>query len=220
MNKLLGLFPAAALACSLSNAEAASLPDPLQDETLAAKDKAEPASIVLAGGCFWGVQAVFQHVRGVEQAISGYSGGRQEQARYEMVSRGNTGHAEAVLVIYDPSKVTLGRLLKIFFSVAHNPTELNRQGPDVGTQYRSAIFPATEGQGRIAKAYIEQLNQAGVYKRPIATTIEPLRKFYPAEPYHQNYVKENPQNPYVAYHDIPKLAALERVYPDLFVVTR
>jgi peptide-methionine (S)-S-oxide reductase len=220
MNKFLGFLPAAALACSLSHAEAANLPDPEQDEPLAAKDKAEPQSIVLAGGCFWGIQAVFQHVRGVEQAVSGYSGGSQATARYELVSRGDTGHAEAVLVIYDPSKVSLGKILKIFFSVAHNPTELNRQGPDIGTQYRSAIFPASEAHAGIAKAYIDQLNRSGVFKRPIATTVEPLRKFYPAEPYHQDYVRTNPRNAYVAVHDLPKLSALERVYPEMFVVSR
>ncbi|MBI5119748.1 MAG: peptide-methionine (S)-S-oxide reductase MsrA [Rhodospirillales bacterium] len=220
MNKLFGFLPAAALACALSEAKAAPLPDPVFDAPLEVGEKAAPQSIVLAGGCFWGVQAVFQHVRGVSEVLSGYAGGSQATARYEKVSQGGTGHAEAVLVIYDPSKVSLGKLLKVFFSVAHDPTQKDRQGPDVGTQYRSAVFPSDDSQAAIAKAYIEQLDAAGVFPKPITTNIEPLRKFYPAEPYHQNYVRKNPGNGYVAAHDLPKLASLGKVFPELFVISQ
>ena len=174
------------------------------------------ASIVLAGGCFWGVQGVFQHVKGVTDAVSGYDGGAKSTAQYETVSTGTTGHAESVRVTYDPSQVTLGQLLRIYFSVVHNPTELNRQGPDTGTQYRSAIFPQTAEQARIAKAYIAEINQAHVYGAPLATKIEPGHTFYPAEGYHQNYLTLHPTQPYIAYNDMPKIADLKAMLPALY----
>ncbi|CAA6603151.1 Peptide methionine sulfoxide reductase MsrA 2 [Rhodospirillaceae bacterium LM-1] len=220
MKSIFGLLPAAALVCGLGEAQAVPLPDPELDAPKLSQDKSEPKSIVLAGGCFWGVQAVFQHVKGVTQAISGYAGGAQATARYELVSGGGTGHAESVLVIYDPSLITLGKLLKVFFSVVHNPTELNRQGPDTGTQYRSAIFPSDDEQDRIARAYILQLDRSKIFKRPIATVVEPLRKFYPAESYHQNYVRQHPESAYVAMHDLPKVANLGKAYPELLAVSR
>jgi peptide-methionine (S)-S-oxide reductase len=182
----------------------------------------EPASqassevVVLAGGCFWGVQGVFQHVKGVASAISGYTGGEKSTAEYERVSTGMTGHAESVRVTFDPRSVTYGRLLQIYFSVAHDPTELNRQGPDVGTQYRSAIFPATESQASVAKAYITQLNQAHVFKNRVVTTIEFGHTFYPAEGYHQDFLDNNPTYPYIVYNDLPKIENLKRLFPDLY----
>ncbi|MCL4486454.1 MAG: peptide-methionine (S)-S-oxide reductase MsrA [Nitrospirae bacterium] len=171
---------------------------------------------VLAGGCFWGVEAVFKHLRGVTGVLSGYAGGTAETARYDIVCSGQTGHAESVEVTYDAGTVSYGTLLRVFFSVAHDPTQVNRQGPDVGTQYRSAIFTLTDEQRRIALAYIDQLNASGVFHRPIATQIFPLETFYPAEDYHQNFLEEHPTYPYIVYHDLPKLAALKRLYPDLW----
>jgi peptide-methionine (S)-S-oxide reductase len=171
---------------------------------------------VLAGGCFWGVQGVFQHVEGVSSAVSGYAGGAQETATYEKSSSGRTGHAESVRVTYDPRKVSYGRLLQIYFSVAHDPTELNRQGPDVGPQYRSTIFPANDEQARVAKAYIDQLNQAGTYKAKVVTTIEPGRVFYPAEAYHQDYLTLHPNQPYIVINDLPKVAALKRLFAESY----
>ena len=165
--------------------------------------------MVLAGGCFWGVQGVFQHVQGVTSAVSGYTGGEKSTAQYETVSSGTTGHAESVQVTFDPRKITLGRILQIYFSVAHDPTELNYQGPDSGTQYRSTIFPTTPEQARIAKAYIAQLDQAHVFDAAIVTTIEPGRSFYPAEGYHQNFLTLNPNYPYIVYNDMPKIENLE-----------
>src|SRR5262249_49295691 len=155
------------------------------------------------GGCFWGVQGVFQHVTGVDQAISGYAGGSQTNAVYDTVSTGKTGHAESVQITFDPQQISYGRLLQIYFSVAHDPTELNRQGPDVGTQYRSAIFPTTAEQARVAKAYIDQLQQAAVFSAPIVTTIEPDKTFYPAEAYHQDYLTRNPRDAYIIINDLP-----------------
>ncbi len=171
---------------------------------------------VLAGGCFWGVDAVFKHVRGVSKVLSGYAGGSSDTASYEIVSSGRTGHAEAVEITFDSRLVSFGTLLRIFFSVAHDPTEVNRQGPDVGTQYRSAIFYATKDQEKVARSYIDQLSRSGLFSRPIATQVVPLAAFYPAEDYHQNFLEENPTYPYIVYHDLPKLAALKKLYPELW----
>jgi peptide-methionine (S)-S-oxide reductase len=171
---------------------------------------------VLSGGCFWGVQAVYEHTRGVLSATSGYAGGAADTATYESVSTGTTGHAESVKIVYDPSEITYGQLLMIFFSVAHNPTELNKQGPDWGTQYRSSIFYSTPEQKKIAEAYIQQLAAAKVYSGRIVTQVAPLNGFYPAEKYHQDYLKHNPNNPYIVINDIPKLHDLKREFPDLY----
>ena len=193
--------------------DARTIPAPALDEPAG---QATSEVTVLAGGCFWGVQGVFQHVDGVTSAVSGYTGGTKATAEYETVSSGTTGHAESVRITYDPTKVSYGRLLQIYFSVAHDPTELNRQGPDTGTQYRSAIFPTTPEQARIAKAYIAQLDQAHVFSAAIVTRIEPDRTFYPAESYHQDYLTRHPNNPYIAYNDLPKVDALKRVFPQLY----
>ena len=171
---------------------------------------------MLAGGCFWGVQGVFQHVKGVTGAVSGYAGGDKSQAQYETVSSGRTGHAESVRVTFDPRQISYGRILQIYFSVAHDPTELNRQGPDTGTQYRSAIFPTDAEQARVAKAYIAQLEQAHAFNAPIVTKIEPDRTFYPAEAYHQDFLALNPTYPYIVYNDLPKVANLKRLYPEVY----
>jgi peptide-methionine (S)-S-oxide reductase len=171
---------------------------------------------VLAGGCFWGVQGVFQHVDGVTSAISGYAGGDAESANYNMVSRGATGHAESVEITFDPAKISYGKILQIYFSVAHDPTQFNYQGPDIGPQYRSAIFPASEEQARVAKAYIAQLEQAQVYGDTIVTTIEPGHAFHPAEDYHQDYLTLNPTSPYIVINDLPKIENLKRVFPELY----
>ena len=196
-------------------AEGARLTPPASlDEPLAKSPGRE--TIVLAGGCFWGVQGVFQHVKGVANAVSGYAGGAKSTAEYETVSTGETGHAESVRVTYDPSQITLGQILRVYFSVAHDPTELNRQGPDRGSQYRSAIFPQTAEQARIAKAYIAEIDKARVYGATLATRIEPGRTFYPAESYHQDYLTLHPDQPYIAYNDLPKLAALKATFPALY----
>jgi peptide-methionine (S)-S-oxide reductase len=171
---------------------------------------------VLAGGCFWGVQAVYQHTHGVLNAVSGYAGGEERTAVYEAVGTGRTGHAEAVRITYDPRVVSYGRLLQLFFSVVHDPTELNRQGPDVGPQYRSTVFPSNDEQARIAKTFIDQLTASRLFGRPIATTIEPGRTFYPAEDYHQDFLVRNPTYPYIVIHDLPKIENLKRLYPDLY----
>ncbi|HSB26011.1 MAG TPA: peptide-methionine (S)-S-oxide reductase MsrA [Burkholderiaceae bacterium] len=171
---------------------------------------------VLAGGCFWGVQGVYQHVKGVSNAVSGYAGGEARTAVYEMVGSGRTGHAEAVQVTYDPRQIGYARLLQIFFSVVHDPTQLNRQGPDVGTQYRSAIFPLNDEQARIAKAYIAQIGQARVFGAPVVTTVETNRTFYPAEGYHQDFLVRNPAYPYIVVNDLPKIDDLKRLYPDVY----
>lgn len=189
-------------------------PAPAVDAALASKKGMETA--VFAGGCFWGVQAVFQHVKGVVQVTSGYSGGNVESPYYELVSSGSTGHAESVEVRYDPSQISYGRLLMIFFAVAHDPTQLNRQGPDIGTQYRSAIFYQTTEQKRVAEAYIRQVNEAKVYPRKIVTQLAAFSAFYPAEDYHQNYLDKHPDNPYIRYNDLPKLANLKKSYPELY----
>ncbi|HET7412627.1 MAG TPA: peptide-methionine (S)-S-oxide reductase MsrA [Pararhizobium sp.] len=172
-----------------------------------------PETTVLAGGCFWGVQGVFQHVKGVISATSGYTGGAASTAEYETVATGTTGHAESVRIVFDSQKITYGHLLQIFFSVVHDPTELNRQGPDTGTQYRSAIFPRSAEQAKVAKAYIRQLDRAHVYASPIATTIEPGKTFYPAEGYHQNFLVNHPNYPYIVINDIPKVRSLKRLFP-------
>jgi peptide-methionine (S)-S-oxide reductase len=194
---------------------AVAIPDPLVDNPFSATPGHETA--VVAGGCFWGIQAVFEHVKGVTSALSGYSGGAASTAQYEKVCSGRTGHAEAVQVNFDPSQVTFGQILKVFFSVAHDPTELNRQGPDTGTQYRSAIFFASEDQKRIASEYVKQLDAAKVFPKPIVTQIVPLDAFYPAEDYHQGYAEQHPENMYIAINDLPKLDNLQKVHPELFV---
>ena len=171
---------------------------------------------VFSGGCFWGVQAVFEHLKGVSSATSGYSGGYVKSPSYESVSLGVTGHAETVSIVYDPSRLTYGQLLMVFFSVAHDPSQWNRQGPDTGSQYRSAIFYTSGEQKRIAQAYIAQLDAAKVYSRPIVTKVEPFEAFYRAESYHQDYLKNNPDNPYIVYNDLPKLVNLKRVFPNLY----
>jgi len=171
---------------------------------------------ILAGGCFWGVQGVYQHVKGVTSAVSGYAGGDERTAEYEMVGTGRTGHAESVRIVFDPRTVTYGRLLQIFFSVAHDPTELNRQGPDDGPQYRSALFPTNAEQARVAKAYIQQLNDAKVFGSPIVTTIEEGREFYRAEAYHQDFLERNPSHPYIVVNDLPKVAALKRSFAEFY----
>jgi peptide-methionine (S)-S-oxide reductase len=189
-------------------------PSPVVDEPLAAAKNKQTA--VLAGGCFWGVQAVFQHVKGVLAVTSGYAGGHVKDPSYESVSMGVTGHAETVSITYDSSQVTYGQLLMVYFSVAHDPTQWNRQGPDTGSQYRSAIFFSNEEQKRIAEAYIAQLDSAKVYSRKIVTAVEPFKAFYPAEDYHQDYLNNNPTNPYIVYNDLPKLENLKKVFPTLY----
>jgi len=171
---------------------------------------------VLAGGCFWGVQGVFQHVKGVTSAVSGYAGGEKKTAVYEDVGSGSTGHAESVQITFDPRQISYARILQIYFSVAHDPTQLNRQGPDVGTQYRSAIFPTSDEQARIAKAYISQLGQAHVFKSAVVTKVEAGRTFYPAEAYHQDFLTLNPNHPYIVFNDLPKIGDLKTMYPDLY----
>ena len=203
-----------AITLAIAGERSVVLPDPTVDESASAKSGQETA--VFAGGCFWGVQAVFQHVKGVISATSGYSGGASIAAEYEVVSTGTTGHAESVKVVFDPSKVTYGQLLKVFFSVAHDPTELNRQGPDTGTQYRSVIFYSGGEQQRIAQAYIGQLDQAKVFRHAIVTQVVPLKAFYPAEAYHQNYATLHPDNPYIRYNDLPKVANLQQQFPNLY----
>jgi peptide-methionine (S)-S-oxide reductase len=201
-------------ACMSASVAAGPLPDPAADVPLAKTGSTETA--VFAGGCFWGVEAVFENVRGVSKSVSGYAGGVAKTATYEQVSSGTTGHAESVSVTYDPSQVTYGQLLKVFFAVAHNPTELNRQGPDSGTQYRSAIFYANPEQQRVAQAYIAQLQAAKAFRKPIVTEVAPLKAFYAAEAYHQDYLVRNPTQPYIVINDLPKLAALKKELPALY----
>jgi peptide-methionine (S)-S-oxide reductase len=219
------LFPALVAAtlllagCGMSTSQLTApqdvptVPAPLLDE---AAGQAQSEVAVLAGGCFWGVQGVFQHVTGVTQALSGYAGGTQATAQYETVSTGTTGHAESVQITFDPQTISYGHLLQIYFSVAHDPTELDRQGPDDGTQYRSAIFPTDAEQAKVAKAYIDQLEQAAVFKAPIVTRVEPDQSFYPAEAYHQDYLTRNPANPYIVINDLPKIENLKRIQPDFY----
>jgi peptide-methionine (S)-S-oxide reductase len=202
------------IACNAGERTGVNIPDPTVDATLAASKSVQTA--VISGGCFWGIQAVFQHVKGVTNATSGYSGGAANTAEYELVSNGDTGHAESVKITYDASKITYGQLLKVFFSVAHDPTELNRQGPDTGTQYRSSIFYSNDEQKKIAEAYIAQLDKAKTYPRPIVTQVVPLKAFYPAEAYHQDYATRHPDNPYIVYNDAPKVAHLKQQFPQLY----
>jgi peptide-methionine (S)-S-oxide reductase len=198
-----------------AGADSVAVPDPVVDAPLAASKGEQTA--VLAGGCFWGVEAVFEHVKGVKSVTSGYAGGGTKPARYEAVSSGTTGHAESVRISYDPSRITYGQLLKVFFAVAHDPTELNRQGPDTGTQYRSAIFYASEEQRRIAASYVEQLNRANVFGRPVVTEVSALDSFHPAESYHQDYLALHPDEPYIVMNDLPKLKNLRKQFPQLYV---
>jgi peptide-methionine (S)-S-oxide reductase len=208
------LVAVCASGCGGSSA-ATTLPDPAVDAALTSGKG--PATAVFAGGCFWGVDAVFKHVKGVSSAVSGYAGGNATTAHYEMVGSGLTGHAESVRVTYDPSQISYGQLLRVFFSVVHDPTQLNRQGPDVGTQYRSAIFYSDPEQQRIARAYIEQLQSAKVYDRPIVTQLTPLNAFYPAEGYHQDYLAKHPENMYIVINDMPKLNHLRQEFPQIYV---
>ena len=193
---------------------ASSIPGPALDEPAGNSGTSETA--VLAGGCFWGVQGVYQHVKGVTQAVSGYAGGDASTAQYETVGTGSTGHAESVRITYDPSQVSFGQLLHIFFAVVHDPTELDRQGPDTGTQYRSAIFPQTDVQQKVADAYIAQLNQAKVFDAPIVTRTDRGPGFFPAEDYHQDYLNSHPSAPYIAMNDMPKVDALKQTFPELY----
>ena len=215
---LASLLVLPALAMGLFNMPAVAqeapvvIPAPMADLT----ENASTATAVFAGGCFWGVQGVFQHVVGVTNAVSGYSGGAAETATYEQTNSGTTGHAEAVQITYDPSVVSYGELLQIYFSVAHNPTQLNYQGPDRGTQYRSTIFAVTDEQAATAEAYIAQLDETGLFEGPIVTTIEQLQAFYPAEQYHQDFLTLNPDWPYIVVHDLPKIAALKSIFPDAY----
>ena len=210
-----GLLLALGLTACDAAGTAAVLPDPVVDASLASATG--PQTAVLAGGCFWGVDAVFKHVKGVTAVTSGYSGGSAGNANYEAVSDGNTGHAESVRITYDPRKISYGKILKVFFTVAHDPTELNRQGPDVGTQYRSAIFYGNDEQRRIARAYVDQLRRAGIFAKPIVTDVTGLEAFFPAEAYHQDYAARHPNQPYIVIHDRPKVDRLRERFPELFV---
>jgi peptide-methionine (S)-S-oxide reductase len=218
--RLLPVLPALCLAIPLALAaapghaaeDAVVIPPPAVD----AKAQGARETAILAGGCFWGVQGVFQHVKGVSNAVSGYAGGDAASARYEAVSVGSTGHAEAVEVTFDPRVISYGRILQIYFSVVHDPTQLNRQGPDTGTQYRSALFPTTPQQAEVAKAYIAQLDEAGVYPAPIVTKIEDAKAFHAAEDYHQDFLVRNPTYPYIVVNDLPKIANLKEHFAGLF----
>jgi len=203
----------AATACKSAGA-AAGIPNPAVDDSLA-KTNGE-RTVVLAGGCFWGIEAVFEHVKGVKDAVSGYSGGAAQTAQYEIVSEGRTGHAESVQITYDPSQITYGQLLKVFFSVAHDPTQLNQQGPDIGTQYRSVIFYSDEGQKRIAQGYTDQLNQSKIFRRRVVTQLVPLKAFYKAETYHQDYAAHHPTDLYIVFNDAPKVTHLREQLPELY----
>jgi peptide-methionine (S)-S-oxide reductase len=215
---LLGLCLLAVIVVTLRLASASDravvLPDPRVDTARVASGD---ETAVIAGGCFWGIQAVFQHVKGVKSTMSGYAGGVASTATYEQVETGRTGHAESVQITYDPSQISYGQLLKIFFSVAHDPTELNRQGPDEGPQYRSAIFYNSDDQQRVAAAYVSQLEQARIFPREIVTEIAPLRGFYEAEAYHQNYATRHPNDPYIVINDAPKVAHLKQQFPAIYL---
>ena len=202
-----------AVAPSRASEEAVIIPAPTTD--VRAADGIQTA--VIAGGCFWGVQGVYQHTAGVLNAVSGYSGGSRATANYTMITTGTTGHAEAVEIKYDPKKISYGKILQIFFSVVHDPTQLNRQGPDIGTQYRSAIFAVNDEQKKVAEAYIAELNAAKVYKKPIVTKVGPLQAFYPAEDYHQDYLTLHPNQPYIAFNDIPKIENLKKVFAENYI---
>lgn len=219
MNRFFAAAAAAILSLAAPIATAASsatpLPDPAVDTPLAQAGGTETA--VLAGGCFWGVEGVFEHVKGVTRVVSGYSGGTADTANYRQVSSGRTGHAEAVRITYDPRKISYGQLLKVFFSVAHDPTQLNRQGPDKGPQYRSAVFYADAEQKRVAGAYIAQLQKAQVFPRPVVTEVVPLKAFHEAEAYHQDYMVKHPTQRYIVVNDLPKITDLKRQFPSLYV---
>ena len=205
---------AGTVAYSTGNASPGAVPAPAVDASKATNSGQQTA--VVAGGCFWGIQAVFQHVKGVISATSGYSGGESKTAEYELVSSGETGHAESVKITFDPSQITYGELLRVFFSVAHDPTQLNRQGPDEGSQYRSVIFYGNDEQKKIAQAYIAQLDKAKVFPRPIVTQVVPLKAFYEEEAYHQDYATRHPDQPYIVYNDAPKVARLQHEFPELY----
>jgi peptide-methionine (S)-S-oxide reductase len=214
---MLALVPVAAMVMlpngSSAVEEAVVIPPPAMDVQGAT---AKTATAVFAGGCVWGVQGVFQHTKGVTRAVSGYAGGKADDATYPAVSSGSTAHAEAVEVTYDPTQVTYGQLLQVYFSVAHNPTQLNYQGPDHGTQYRSAVFPVTDEERQVAAAYIVQLDAATAFPAPIVTKIEPFTGFYAAEQYHQDFLTNNPDYPYIVINDLPKIEALKTVFPALY----
>ena len=201
------------IAPSLAAEDAVIIPPPVVD----VQNASSIQTVVVAGGCFWGVQGVFQHTAGVVNAVSGYSGGSKMSADYSMVSTGTTGHAESVEIKFDPKKISYGKILQIFFSVAHDPTQLNRQGPDSGTQYRSAIFTTNDEQKKVTDAYIAQLNAAKVYRKPIVTKVGPLEGFYPAEAYHQDYLTLHPNQPYIAYNDIPKVENLKKIFAENYI---
>ena len=219
-----GLIAAAVIvpliAFSRGRSPAEAVPIPAAPDAALAPEGAALQTIVLAGGCFWGIEAVYEHIAGVEDAVSGYAGGARAHADYDLVSSGRTGHAEVVQVTFDPSKVTLQKLLQVFFSVAHDPTQLNRQGPDVGPQYRSAIFFANEEQERVARDYIDQLTRSKTFAPPIVTQVVNLDAFYPAEEYHQDFAEKNPAHPYIVYHDKPKVEALQKQFPELYLSSR
>jgi peptide-methionine (S)-S-oxide reductase len=214
-SKVLKVLPAFVLLAGMACASSVKVAPPAVDEPQAQSGSQE--SVVLSGGCFWGVQAVFQRINGVISATSGYAGGSASTAQYETVSTGETGHAESVKIVFDPSRITFGQLLQVFFSVVHDPTELNRQGPDEGTQYRSAIFYTTDQQKKVAEAYIAQLDQAKAFHGRIVTQVNQLKGFYPAEGYHQNYYSNHPESLYIQYNDKPKVAALKKEFPQLYV---
>jgi peptide-methionine (S)-S-oxide reductase len=207
------LYVALGLQAACAAEPAVSIPAPALDNP---KTDGPLQTAVLAGGCFWGMQGVFEHVKGVHQVISGFSGGKKSTAEYEKVSTGTTGHAESVKITFDPKRISYGELLRVYFSVAHDPTELNRQGPDEGTQYRSAIFYADEMQQKIALAYIAQLDKAHSFPQRIVTRVDPLTGFYPAEKYHQDYLVNNPHQPYIVINDLPKIEHLKQMFPDLY----
>jgi peptide-methionine (S)-S-oxide reductase len=211
----IGALALAAFAAAPSRAaeDAVVIPPPAVDAPAA--DGLQTA--VLSGGCFWGVQGVYQHTAGVVNAVSGYAGGAKATANYETVSTGTTGHAESVMIRFDPKTISYGKILQIFFSVVHDPTQLNRQGPDTGTQYRSAIFTTSEAQKKVAEAYIAQLDAAKVFRKPIVTKVGPLEGFYPAEAYHQDYLTLHPNQPYIAFNDIPKVAALKKIFAENYL---
>jgi peptide-methionine (S)-S-oxide reductase len=217
MNKPLALIALAifGLSCGAS-ADAVNKAIPLPEIDTPAAEATRPQVAVLAGGCFWGLQGMFEHVQGVTKVVAGYSGGEKATAHYEMVGTETTGHAESVEITFDPKQISYGQLLRLFFSVAHDPTELDRQGPDRGPSYRSEIFFASPAQERVARAYVAQLTKAKVFASPIVTKIEPLKGFYAAEDYHQDYLIHNPRQPYIVYNDLPKIDALKRVYPQLY----
>jgi peptide-methionine (S)-S-oxide reductase len=211
---VLGAFGVQPLLGTHALAEPAVLVPAPTDDNAKAAGPAQTA--VLAGGCFWGVEGVFEHVRGVTDVVSGYAGGQADTAHYEVVGSGRTGHAESVRITFDPRAISYGEILRIFFSVAHDPTQLNRQGPDTGTQYRSEIFYADDAQKDIASRYIEQLDAARVFPRVIVTRVEPLQGFYPAEGYHQDFIAKNPHHPYIVFNDLPKIRNLEKEFPDFY----